>query len=106
MTTPENERGTMGGNATTSWRVEVQQHIERMSGKGSATRSDVTASQDKREANGSGGWRRCVERQQRAKRTSCRGRATRGVTTISQHIKRNGCRLRGWVAKAAQQEAT
>jgi hypothetical protein len=86
----------------TSWRVERQQRVERMSGKGDATRSDATTSQGKREANWSGRWRRRVKRQQHAKRTSCRGEATRGVATTSPHVERNGCWSRGWVAKAAQ----
>ncbi len=71
-TTPENERGTKGGNTTTSWRIERRQRVERMSGKGSVMRSDGTTSQGKREAIGSERWRRWVKRQQCPKRTSCR----------------------------------
>ncbi len=96
----------MGGNATTSWRIERQQCVERMSGKGGAMRSDATTSQGKREANGSGRWRQRVKRQQYAKRMSCRGRATRGIATTSQRVERNGCKSRGWVAKVVQQEVT
>ncbi len=55
---------------------------------GGATRSDVTTSQGKQEANGSGRWRRHVERQQFTKRMSCRGRVTRGIATISRHVER------------------
>jgi hypothetical protein len=56
-TTPENERGTMGGNATTSQHVERRQRVERMSGKGGVMKSDATTSQGKQEANGSGRWK-------------------------------------------------
>ncbi len=48
------EGGTMRGNATISQRIERQLRVKRMGGKGNATRSNMTTSRGKQNANG--GW--------------------------------------------------